>query len=280
MSQRPAGDWHVNSYGASDGTHESLCRQGMGDYVQIATMVRNEADNLAEWIAFHQVVGVRGFLIYDIGSTDGTRELLSSLPSVLMVDWPDSEGAPTPFVTRQLGAWADAVARADARWLAFIDPDEYLFSPRYRSLPTVLRAYEQHDAVAVCGLIFGTGGMATPQPSTIRAYTRRAAAGDPHVKSIVQLARVRPKPLTPHHFDCATVDERYCPVHGPYATALTFEHLRINHYFTRSVEEVQAKMRRPVRRSGLLGPALNAEFDTTILPYAELVEARLRAMAN
>lgn len=252
----------------------------MTDYVQIATMVRNEARNLAEWIAFHEVVGVRGFIVYDNGSTDGTRELLSSLPSVILVDWPPEPGeGGTRFpVARQIGAYADAVARADARWLAFIDPDEYLFSPGYRPLPTVLRAYEEHDAVAVCGLVFGTSGMARPQPSTIRAYTRRGGTGQPTVKSIVQLARVRPKPLTPHHFDCATVDELGRPVHGPFATGLTFGHLRINHYFTRSVEEVQAKMRRPVRRSGLLGPALNAQLDTTILPYADLVDARLKDM--
>lgn len=252
----------------------------MGDYVQIATMVLNEARNLAEWIAFHEIVGVRRFLIYDEGSTDGTRELLEELPSVVVVDWSSEGRTPAPFADRQLGVYADAMTRADARWLAFIDADEYLFSPRYRSLPTVLRAYEDHDAVAVCGLIFGTNDVATPQPRTIRAYTRRATEGHPNVKSIVQLTRGRPRALTPHHFDCATVDELRRPVYGPHATALTFEHLRINHYFTRSVEEAQAKMRRPVRRGGLLGPALNAELDTTILPYADLLDARLKGMAS
>ena len=39
-------------------------------------------------------------------------------------------------------------------------------------------------------------------------------------------------------------------------------------------------MRRPVRRGGSVGPALNAELDTTILPYADLLDARLRGMTS
>ena len=256
----------------------------MPDYLQIATIVRNEGRNLAEWIAFHEGVGVQGFLIYDNGSTDHTSRLLADVPSATVLDLPGER--------RQFDAYADAVARADTRWLAFIDPDEYLFSPRHLPLPTVLGAYEQHDAVAVCQLVFGTSGVARPQPSTIRAYTRRAVPGDPHVKSIVQLARVRPGAVSPHHFDCATVDEHHRPLDGPLAAVPTFEHLRINHYYTRSVEEAQAKMRRPafavpvggipqhdVHRTGLLRAELNQERDEVILPYADLVDATLEAMA-
>jgi predicted O-methyltransferase YrrM len=255
----------------------------MADYLQIATMVRNEGRNLAEWIAFHEVVGVQGFLIYDNGSTDDTREVLAGVRSATVLDWPGER--------RQFDAYADAVARADTRWLAFIDPDEYLFSPHYLPLPAVLRAYEQHDAVAVCQLVFGTSDVARPQPSTIRTYERRAPPGDPHVKSILQLTRVRPGARSPHHFDCVTVDEHHRPVAGPTVPKPTFEHLRINHYYTRSIEEAQEKARRPIfdvpadgspptlrRGTGLLRPELNAELDDTILAYADLVEARLRAI--
>lgn len=206
----------------------------MPDYLQIATVVHNEGRNLAEWIAFHEVVGVQRFLIYDHGSTDDTREVLAGIPSAVVFDWP--RGA-----HRQFDAYADAVALADTRWLAFIDPDEYLFSPHYLPLPTVLRGYEQHEAVAVC-------------------HRRRAAASDPHVKSIVQLARVRPEAKSPHHFDCATVDEHHRPLDGAFALSPTFDHLRINQYDART--------------------ELGEELDETILPYADLVDARVEAMTT
>lgn len=257
----------------------------MRDYLQVATMVRNEGRNLAEWIAFHELVGVQRFLIYDNGSTDDTRDVLAGIPSAVVFDWPGGAG-------HQFNAYADAVDHADARWLAFIDPDEYLFSPHYLPLPTVLRGYEQHEAVAVCQLIFGTSDVGRPQPGTIRTYKRRAPAGDPHIKSILQLARVRPGAKSSHHFDCATVDEHHRPVAGPTASTPTFERLRINHYYTRSIEEARDKMERPafavpvgalpisVRRTGLLRPELNEELDETILPYADLVDARLEATAT
>ena len=228
----------------------------MPDYLQIATVVHNEGRNLAEWIAFHEVVGVQRFLIYDHGSTDDTREVLAGIPSAVVFDWP--RGA-----HRQVDAHADAVARADTRWLALIDPDEYLFSPHYLPLPTVLRGYEQHEAVAVCQLIFGTSDVAGPQPSTIRTYRWRAAASDPHVKSILQLARLRPGAKSPHHFDCATVDEHHRPVAGPTVSTPTLERLRINHYST-----------------GPLRSELSEELDETILPYADLVDARVEAMTT
>ncbi|EPW1758023.1 glycosyltransferase family 2 protein, partial [Escherichia coli] len=45
----------------------------------IATIIKDECSSLLEWIAYHRVLGVDGFIIADNGSRDGSRELLLSL---------------------------------------------------------------------------------------------------------------------------------------------------------------------------------------------------------
>ena len=60
--------------------------------------------DLAAWIAFHEVLGVEGFLIYDNASADETREILAGIRSAVVIDWPGER--------RQFDAYADAVARS------------------------------------------------------------------------------------------------------------------------------------------------------------------------
>ncbi|QVV62182.1 glycosyltransferase family 2 protein, partial [Leclercia sp. Colony189] len=42
----------------------------------VAAIIKNEMDALLEWIAYHRVVGVSGFIIADNGSNDGSRAFL------------------------------------------------------------------------------------------------------------------------------------------------------------------------------------------------------------
>ena len=45
----------------------------------IAAIIKDEYSGLLEWIAYHRVLGVTGFMIADNGSRDGSTELLASL---------------------------------------------------------------------------------------------------------------------------------------------------------------------------------------------------------
>ena len=59
--------------------------------IVICAIVRDEVRYLLEWIAFHLVAGVDGFLIYDNDSKDGTTDLLTALKvhyPIEVVAWP------------------------------------------------------------------------------------------------------------------------------------------------------------------------------------------------
>jgi hypothetical protein len=255
----------------------------------ICAIFRDEARHLPEWVTFHRLVGVERFYLYDNRSSDDWRgalapELAAGVAEV--IDWPEDHG--------QLSAYADCLERhrTDTRWIAFIDIDEFLFSPTGRSLPDVLQAFRAWPGVAVCTRNFGIGGQDEPPGGlTIESYLMRAHDDfDPNswVKSIV-FPRMTERPGDiPHHFlysygrSAAGEDGR------PTSTAArkppTADLLRVNHYYTRSRAEYEAKLGSP---SGWGGRAESlrthdARFppdevrDETILRWAPFVRRALQ----
>ena len=93
-------------------------------YLAACLIYKNHASFLREWLEFHMLVGVERFYLYDNGSTDDHEEVLAPYIEegiVLLHQWPGAQ--------RQFAAFDHCVEtyRNDARWIAFIDVDEFLF---------------------------------------------------------------------------------------------------------------------------------------------------------
>lgn len=250
-------------------------------YLAVAAVFRNEAPYLKEWIEFHRRVGVERFFLYDNGSTDAGAEIVEPYVATGIADlieWPGE-------VVQSL-AYEDALYRyrKATRWLAFIDIDEFLFSPTYEPLPSLLERFEPVPAVAVNWCVFGPSGRETkPEGLVIENYTRRAVEDNPinrHVKSIVD-PRQTVAYHTPHSFQYVrglpAYTERFKAVHGPLTRNVSFDLFRVNHYWTKSVEECRRKFERGRADTGeqrawrefeQARDDLDAVEDTTIVPYA------------
>ena len=226
-------------------------------YLSICAIYRDEGPYLREWVEFHRLVGVERFFLYNNRSTDEHREVLAPLiadGTVAVKDWPRSGG--------QWAAYDDCLAehREDSRWIAFIDLDEFLFSPTGEPVSEILRDYEQWPGVGVNRLRFGASGHRTRPPGLVlENYVKRARRGRYLVKSIVDPRRTA-RCLTVHVFeylDGVAVDERRRPLvhaddsaggrpeHAAFTERLTTRRLCINHYLTRSEEEFRRKVARP-----------------------------------
>jgi Glycosyltransferase family 92 len=73
-----------------------------------------------------------------------------------------------------------------ARWIAFIDIDEFLYAREDDSLLNALRRYEQFPAVAVNWLMFSASGhILKPGGLVIENYTRCQLGGNKHARLIV-----------------------------------------------------------------------------------------------
>ncbi len=259
-------------------------------YLAACTIYRDAASYLAEWIEFHRLVGVERFFLYDNGSADDHRDVLAPYLDegiAVVHDWPmpfighRGRGRALPRAFEHcLGAH-----RADCRWIAFLDLDEFLFSPTGAALPVLLREYEEHAAVCVSRAEFSSSGHRTrPAGLVIENYVhRRRVRPDDHVptKSIVDPRRAV-LAMGSHTFlfrEGHAVDEdrrRLEQVDGRGLKPVAWSKFRIHHYASKSEEELVHKKRQwqslgSVRKAGVPATASPGELDETLTAYGPAV---------
>jgi len=228
--------------------------------VTVVAILKDEAAYLAEWIAYHRVVGVSDFLLYDHGSSDGTRQLLRRLARAGLlrwIDWVDrTEGYP------QGNAYNEALlsARIATDWAAFIDLDEFLLPMRHETLVGLLAEVPAEvSAILPNWAVFGSDGRdEEPQPVLDR-FRRRLPLE--HVSSCMTKLLLRPSQaafMVLHSavlhggqaLDGSGAALRRHPTLGHLmTTAHAGELLRINHYLTKSRREWEQKMARGAPRT-------------------------------
>ena len=214
----------------------------MKHYLSICAIFRDEAPYLEEWVEFHRLVGVERFFLYDNMSTDDHAEVLEPYVregSVVVHPWTEHPG--------QGGAYEHCLDtyRSESRWIAFIDLDEYLFSPLRRPLPELLAEYERWPGVGVNRHTFGSSGHKNDAGRTCRSRTTSCGGRWCRIKSIVDPGRTLGH-RNPHAFVYRdgefAVDEHGQPIDGWFTNEFTAERLRINHYYTRSEAEFGRKL--------------------------------------
>jgi hypothetical protein len=127
----------------------------------IAAIFRNEAPYLREWIEFHREVGCEHFYLFNNLSTDGYSSVLQPYIDRGIVDlvcWPLEHDQCLDWSLNQCLAYERALllARGQAKWLAIIDTDEFLFPTKKSSLPSFLSQYEDCAGIGVNWQLFGT----------------------------------------------------------------------------------------------------------------------------
>ncbi len=116
---------------------------------------KNAARFLPEWIEFHQIVGFEHFYLYNNNSTDdylGELAPYREEGSVTLYEWPEVPAFP------KSDEHCVAHHRHEARWIAFLDDDEFLFPVKGTDVRKILKRYESFPAVAVHWLTFGSSG--------------------------------------------------------------------------------------------------------------------------
>jgi len=94
----------------------------------IVTTMKNEGPFILEWLAYHRVIGVEGFLVYTNDCTDGTDDLLNVLQDKGLVQHRDNGFAKTGQMPQHwaLKAAPDEPVVAQADWVMCMDVDEYI----------------------------------------------------------------------------------------------------------------------------------------------------------
>lgn len=210
---------------------------------------REEAPFLAEWITFHRNVGFEHFYLYNNFSTDDFKTVLEPFIReglVTLIDWPRPQG--------QVSAYQHCIRRHwhEALWIALIDIDEFLFAPDGRDVPTVLKAYRDLPGVCVWHAYYGSSGhVERPQGPVTEAYTMRAGPDITTAKTIVNPRMVYKVDVHLCKFwygegkdtHRRTIVDTHRRIIVP-DMAPKLDVLRINHYWSRSLADLDRKSRR------------------------------------
>jgi hypothetical protein len=250
----------------------------------IVVIVRDEAPYLEEWLAYHRALGVDHVFLYDNGSRDALHEVVEGWVNhglLTLLHWPLPGG--------QLDAYAHAVRffGPSVDWLAFIDVDEFIVPLVDDDIPTLLARWPNAADVRIPRVDFGFSGHRSPPVGlTVEAYTGvadvfgRDPSKPPRVKTVL-----RPGSVTAVGIHTATtadlpLDAEGRPVPHDTVGAACHPYVQLNHYYTRSFEEFEAKRFRGSATGRIARPAVpfdlpTIETSTVAARFAERTRAEL-----
>jgi hypothetical protein len=247
--------------------------------IAICAIFKNEKATILEWIAYHRVIGIDKFILYDNGSTDGTAQMIKCSRFrtwVEIVDWPQRPG--------QLAAYSHFITSfaEEFRWVAFIDCDEFLHPLDADHIKPVLQRYEAFPAVLVNWLNFGPNGhQSRPEGLSIVNYLTRLpdnADVHRHVKCVAQPRSVLGVGDNPH---VLRLDGDPCDAEGQATQTLPIQeravhaHLVINHYYTRSRHEWYEKVAKGRADNESSGLQRNPDWFDHFVRHAVVRDARI-----
>ncbi len=199
----------------------------------IFSIFKNEAPYLREWVTFHKLQGFEKFYLYNNESQDDWQKEIQDYIDLKYVEVTDYPGH-----AQQLPAYADFInnfkfSEDKPRWTAFIDIDEFIYCRKGNKVSSVLDDNENFDCIEATWLMFGTNGHTMkPDGLVIDNFTRRADSDfkSDHFKSIVDIGKIVGF-SNPHEFQ----------IEG---SKINIDDLKINHYWSKSIEEWNEKYKR------------------------------------
>jgi hypothetical protein len=229
----------------------------------IVLIVKNEERHVAEWAKFHLQAGVRHFYVYDNGSTDATlTQLIAAVgvQNVTVIPWAQKlrSGRDGAELHNQVLAYAHAVQNfgSEYRWMSFIDVDEFLVPKSGATLPECLSHLENEVNISLPWHMFGRNGFELPpEGGVVRNYTQRhpdpmsVQKGMCNFKMIVDPCHVTALKVHVIETDGAADSVNDTGVSAAasgrkQAKFYSAQHIQLNHYYTRSSDELEEKLSR------------------------------------
>ncbi|MGA3399261.1 MAG: glycosyltransferase family 2 protein [Acetobacteraceae bacterium] len=249
----------------------------------VCAVFENEAAYLPEWLAYHRLVGVDHFMLYDNGSTDDPARAIRTSPvagHVTLIHWPQRPGraaAHRHFID---------IFSPGYEWVAFIDLDEFLLPLNSRNVVDTLEWLGSAAGVLVHRRVFGPGASQQPPGGlVIETYDRRAADDYPanrHVRTIARCSELLDVTPNPSEFR----------INGPVFNTAGFlapnsavqaqpcyQNLVINHYYTRSRQDWLAKLQRNNETADATTPKDAPELFDRLAEVCQVRDATIQSFA-
>lgn len=207
------------------------------NYSIISANVRDDNDYLDEWIDYHLAIGFEHIVIYDH---------LSKIP--VQSKWKDVTiyrlDRPSLFEPEFIHNFT--LQEHKSFWMAHIDVDEFIVLLNHKNINELLTNYEQYGALGISWSMFGASGHVLKPKGLVKDnYLWRRPDENPEwIKSIIN-TQFCTRIDDPHHgvYTRHAVNEAFEPIEGPRVNSPR-KLIKLNHYFTRSLEEYKRKIER------------------------------------
>ena len=207
-------------------------------------MLRRLESFVDEWIAYHRLLGVDHFYLYDNDPEFSLARILERHAGYATI-------IPFPHAYAQRRAYAHFLRNfgRETRWVAYIDCDEFINLKRHDSIGEFLRCLEAFDSIAINSIRFGHNGHEEAlRQLSLTAFTT-SGGFHPLAKSITKTAKIRmingahAQYLT-YGSVAANANRTVIPsasntqreIFGPDGTKVT-DIVQINHYYLRTMSD-------------------------------------------
>ena len=221
------------------------------DELSVVAILKNEAPYVREWIEYYRLLGATKFYIYDNDSQDSVKEAISDYIDSGIVVYKYFPGK-----CRQNMAYTDAINNyaSKTRFMAALDLDEFIVPIDDKLtlidvLKNIVRRKPYAAGVAIPWLMYGSSHHKKhPQGLVIDNYLYRAQDSFMlNIKTVFnpRLANGYNNPHYPiYKYGAFSINENGHIIIGKYDHHKSCKQIRINHYFTKSEEELRAKVAR------------------------------------
>ena len=141
----------------------------------VGALLRNESDSIVEWVEHYILHGVDHFYLIDDNSSDNSVELLKpyiekNIVTLFQAEWGSYLGRQRDMYNHYI---LPRLHAKEMKWLAIVDLDEYLWSPRNIDLRIVLSECGHLGQIQISHTLYGSSGHVNQPPSIVKYFTMR-----------------------------------------------------------------------------------------------------------
>ena len=137
-------------------------------------MFRNESHILKQWIEHNLYHGVDHFYLFDDYSDDNYIDVLKPYIEKGLITLYDNRDIPRFLEARQMRTYDKLHSiKNETIWLAIIDCDEFIWSPKDINLKNVLKECDTVSSIEMSMIYFGNNGNIRQPENVVRSCTKR-----------------------------------------------------------------------------------------------------------
>jgi hypothetical protein len=143
-------------------------------YLSVTSIFKNESWGMKEWLDHYKFHGVDHVYLVNDFSTDDYLSILQPYIEDGFVTLYQNDN-PERYTGRQIdmnNKFFKPIFK-ESQWLANVDLDEYLYSPKTKDLKNILRKYESHAGVIANWVWFNSNGHITQPKFVVEGFTKR-----------------------------------------------------------------------------------------------------------